>query len=166
MKNILEVVYTLKNLIDKIVFYLLSIIITTMLILVVWQVFSRYVLADPAVFTEELVRFLLIWFGLLAAVYAFGSNNHISLTLAFSKFSPPTQKIISICHHTLTLIFAIAFFLYGGGLLVNIVSFQTSSVLGVSMSLVYIIFPFCGIILTIYEIIHIIKIVYTKMGEE
>ena len=38
---------------------------------VLWQVFSRYVLNNPATFTEEVSRFAVIWLSLLGTAYAY-----------------------------------------------------------------------------------------------
>ncbi len=158
MKNdlILSVV-KLKTFVNKIIFMILSFLLFTILFLVIWQVFSRYLLSKPAVFTEELVRFLLVWLGVIAAVYTFGMKQHIALTLLYNKFSCKVQKVLSIIHHSFILIFACVFFIYGGSMLVKIASFQVSSVLGISMSYVYMVFPFSGIVLIIYEVFNLIE---------
>lgn len=158
MKNDLILsVGKLKTLVNKMIFAILTVLLFSILSLVIWQVFSRYFLPKPAVFTEELVRFLLIWLGVIAAVYAFGAKQHIALTLLYNKFPYKTQKVLSIIHHITILIFACVFFIYGGFLLVRIASFQVSSVLGISMSYVYIVFPFSGIMLIVYEVFNLIE---------
>ena len=45
-----------------------------MTFLVLYQVFTRYVLNSPAAFTEELVRYSLIWTGFIVAAYAFSTR--------------------------------------------------------------------------------------------
>ena len=72
---------SIKFYVDKILFFLLSLVIFAMLLCVSLQVFSRYVMKSPFVFTEELVRFLLIWLGLLGGSYSFGVKGHIALKL-------------------------------------------------------------------------------------
>lgn len=143
--------------VQHIVFYTLAVILFTILALVCWQVISRYALNDPSVFTEEIVRFLLIWLGCLSAVYAFGSNRHVALTLVYHKLPANFRKIVTVVHHVVVLIFGTVFFIWGGMLLMKITSMQVSSVLLIPLNYVYSIFPFCGVILAIYEIFHIIE---------
>ena len=38
-----------------------AVLLSAMTLLVLYQVFTRYVLNSPAAFTEEIVRYLLIW---------------------------------------------------------------------------------------------------------
>ena len=46
---------------DKTLEWMLGILLITMVLNVLWQVFSRYILNDPSTFTDELSRYLLIW---------------------------------------------------------------------------------------------------------
>ena len=55
--------------IDSILEKILVVIMSMMVINVLWQVFSRYVLANPSSFTDELARYLMIWVGVLGAAY-------------------------------------------------------------------------------------------------
>ncbi|MGL4677623.1 MAG: TRAP transporter small permease [Brevinema sp.] len=153
-----------KSWIETIVFYFLSGILLAILSLVIWQVVSRYFLGNPSIFTEELVRFLLLWLGCLSAVYAFGQDRHIALTYLTEKFSTSFQHKLIIIHHVVILLFALLFFLYGGFLLMNITTIQVSSVLSISMHYVFAIFPFCGIILAFYKIVDIL--VYTDTNNK
>ena len=51
--------------INKIVRLVLIILLSLLVIDVVWQVFTRYILQAPSTFTDELARYLLIWVSLL-----------------------------------------------------------------------------------------------------
>lgn len=48
---------------------------------VLWQVTSRYVLSSPSSFTDELAGFLLIWVGLFGSAYVAGKNEHLAIDL-------------------------------------------------------------------------------------
>ena len=72
--------------IDRFVVLVLLIIMSSMVLTVLWQVFSRYVLENPSSFTEELARYLMIWLGVLGAAYVSGKNNHVSINYFYLKF--------------------------------------------------------------------------------
>ena len=74
MKEILTVV---KKFMTKLLAAIATILLSVMTFLVLYQVFTRYVLNSPAAFTEELVRYFLIWTGFTGAAYAFLSLIHI-----------------------------------------------------------------------------------------
>lgn len=71
---------------DKILSIACAVLLTFMTVLVLIQVFSRYILNSPVAFTEELVRYSLIWTGFIGAAYAFSTREHMSLTLIRDKF--------------------------------------------------------------------------------
>ena len=72
---------------DKFLSIACAVLLSFMTILVLIQVFSRYVLNSPVAFTEELVRYSLIWTGFIGAAYAFSTREHMSLTLVRDKFT-------------------------------------------------------------------------------
>ena len=53
-----------------------TVLLSIMTLLVLYQVFTRYILNSPAAFTEELVRYFLIWTGFIGAAYAFSTREH------------------------------------------------------------------------------------------
>lgn len=63
---------------DKILSIACAVLLTFMTVLVLIQVFSRYILNSPVAFTEELVRYSLIWTGFIGAAYAFSTREHMS----------------------------------------------------------------------------------------
>ena len=69
-----------KAAINLVLSTLCTVLLVFMTFLVIWQVFTRYVLNDPASFTEELVRYSLIWTGFIGAAYAFSTREHMALT--------------------------------------------------------------------------------------
>lgn len=153
----------IKLLIDKCLFFLLFIVIAGILVCVSLQVFSRYILKVPFVFTEELVRFLLIWLGLLGASYTFGKRGHIALTLFSSKFYGNTKFILDTVIDVLIVLFAILIMIIGGFNLIKISYTQLSSVLTIPIWWVYSVCPISGIIILFYQIYFILLRI--KKGE-
>ena len=60
---------------------IMSIVMLVLLIFGTWQIFTRWVLNDPSTFTEEMLRYLLIWAGMIGAAYCFFHDKHVKLTL-------------------------------------------------------------------------------------
>ncbi|MGB2554984.1 MAG: TRAP transporter small permease, partial [Flavobacteriaceae bacterium] len=63
---------SLKSRLDRILSSALILILALMVLNVLWQVFSRYILQTPSSFTDELSRYLMIWIGILGAAYVSG----------------------------------------------------------------------------------------------
>lgn len=147
---------SIKFYIDKILFFVLFLIMFAMLLCVSLQVFSRYIMKSPFVFTEELVRFLLIWLGLLGGSYAFGVKGHIALTLFFDKFNDTVKTIAKVIIDIAIFLLSLFILIIGGLKLISITHNQVSSVLSIPMWLVYTVSPISGIIIVFYQIYYIL----------
>ena len=147
----------LLNLIDLILKRVLQALMILVTIVVVWQVFSRYVLNSPSSFTEELARFLLIWITLLGCAYAYRNNNHLGLDLIYAQARQPYRRIMYYCTHLCVGFFAVSVMIIGGYSLMNMTDKlgQSSPAMGIEISLVYSIVPISGILIVLY-VLHAI----------
>ena len=153
----------MKHRIDKILEPVLIGLLAIMLLSVLWQVFSRYLLKEPSSFTEELARYMLIWIGTLGAAYAAGSKLHLAITLLPSKLSQEGQEKLQVVLNVLVIVFAVTVFCIGGSRLVYITNIlgQTSPALGVPLFYVYTIVPISGLLIIAYKLDEIVKIITT-----
>lgn len=149
----------LRAQIDSILEKILVIIMSMMVINVLWQVFSRYVLANPSSFTDELARYLMIWVGVLGAAYVAGKGNHVAITYFSEKLSPPNLKRVKTFINLIILTFAILGMLIGGVRLVYItlVLEQLSPSLKIPLGLVYSVIPISGVLIIFYKILDLKK---------
>ncbi|GAB1359158.1 hypothetical protein MASR1M31_09390 [Porphyromonadaceae bacterium] len=69
----------MRKSIDKVLGILLIVLMSVLIIDVMWQVISRYVLANPSSFTDEVAGYLLVWVGLLGAAYVAGKKDHLAI---------------------------------------------------------------------------------------
>ena len=79
----------------------LVILMSVLVIDVLWQVFSRYLLSSPSSFTDELAGFLLIWVGLLGAAYVAGRKEHLAIDILIQKSPPERQRKLQYLIHSL-----------------------------------------------------------------
>lgn len=154
----MERIYLILN---KTIENLLVVIFGLLVIDVVWQVVSRYVVGQSSSFTEEFARFSLIWLTVLGAAYINGSKEgHLSMDFLLSKLPSDKrvkrQKVIQI----LMAVFALIIMVIGGGNLVYITLTlgQISSALQVPLGFVYAIVPISGVIIIFFSIYNIKKL--------
>ena len=140
---------------DKILSIACAVLLTFMTVLVLIQVFSRYILNSPVAFTEELVRYSLIWTGFIGAAYAFSTREHMSLTLIRDKFTGKAHTALLVVIDGLILLMAIFVFTIGGFKLAVSASREFSALLGIPRSLVYSIAPISGLFIVLAQIINI-----------
>lgn len=142
----------------------LVILMSVLVIDVLWQVFSRYLLSSPSSFTDELAGFLLIWVGLLGAAYVAGKKEHLAIDILLQKSPPERQRKLQYLIHSLIFLFAL-FVMFVGGVILMYTRFVLqvkSAALQLSLGYVYIIIPISGLIIMFYEVIHMIDLKKSK----
>jgi len=149
----------LKSKIDRILEIFLITLMSILVIDVLWQVMSRYILASPSSFTDELAGFLLIWVGVLGAAYVAGKQEHLAIDIVVQRSKPQTQKKMKVLINVFIALFALTVMVIGGTWLV-ITRFMfnvNSAALHLPLGYVYIVLPISGILILYYSIIFIIK---------
>ncbi len=128
----------IRKKIDEILGGALAIIMGIMVINVLWQVFTRFVVGIPSSFTDELARYLMIWIGVLGAAYISGRKMHVAIDLLPTKLNKEGQLKLKTFIN-ITIILFCFFALVGGGLRLVYITFsleQYSPALQIPLSVV------------------------------
>ncbi|WP_249872573.1 TRAP transporter small permease [Oceanobacillus saliphilus] len=141
-----------KDILDKTLLSFSSILLIMMVILSIWQVLARYIFNISSPGTEEVTRYLLIWFGLMTAAYVFGAKKHIAILFFREKFSARTLAIFERVTDILIIVLTAVLMVYGGMKVVLLTSAQTAAATGISMAIVYAALPVAGILIILYTI--------------
>lgn len=155
-----------KILVDKVLLGFASLAIVAMTLLSTWQVIARYILNDPSTLSEEIIRFTLIWFTLLAAAYVFGMNKHIAILFIRERFSWKIQVFLTYFSQIAVLLTVIIVFIYGGIRITMLTIPQIAPATGISMGFVYSALPVSGVIILFYTIYNIMTIERTAMTDD
>lgn len=149
----------LRSRIDKVLANFLVIIMSIMVLNVLWQVASRFILGSPSSFTDELARYLMIWVGILGAAYVSGHNMHVAIDVLPSRLSSKVQKRLKLIVRILIILFCLGAMVVGGSRLVYITHIldQNSPALQVPLSVVYAVIPISGLLIIYYKISDILK---------
>lgn len=144
----------LRKKIDTILGHVLVLIMTLMVINVLWQVFSRYVLGTPSSFTDELARYLMIWIGVLGAAYVAGQNGHVAIDFFAKRSKEKNQKRLKQLVRVAIIFFCLTAMVIGGLRLVYITYSleQYSPALGLPLAAVYLVIPLSGLLIMYYKI--------------
>ena len=92
---------------DRLLKAAISVLLAAMVINVVWQVFTRFVLKSPSSVTEEMARYSMIWLGLLGAAYSSGRKSHLALDLLTLKLQGPRRRLLELFIQGCLLAFAL-----------------------------------------------------------
>lgn len=145
---------TMKDKIDKVLEYFLIALMGILVVDVLWQVASRYLLSSPSSFTDELAGFLLIWVGVLGAAYVAGKQEHLAIDLLLQRSAPERQRKMIIAINVVIFLFAILVMVIGGAWLV-ITRFQlnvNSAALMIPLGYVYLVMPLSGLLIAYYSV--------------
>lgn len=144
----------MRKLVDKFLERLLMGLMALLVVDVLWQVLSRYVLASPSSFTDELAGFLLIWVGLLGAAYVTGQEGHLAIDLLVRKVDAAWQRRLRALSYLVIALFAVAVMIVGGSWLVYTRFYLgvTSASLQVNLGYVYLVLPLSGLLTAYYAI--------------
>ena len=127
----------MRNLIDKVIQFLCTIIMGVMVLAVCWQVFTRFVLRNPSTVTEEALRYLLVWTTMVGAAYAYGCRKHLSINILAKKLSPRGQCLLDILVQGVVIAFCLVVMVGGGLRLCGTAADQVSAALSIPMPAIY-----------------------------
>lgn len=150
----------LRKKIDAILAHALVVIMSVMVLNVLWQVFTRFVIGTPSSFTDELARYLMIWLGILGAAYVSGRNMHVAIDVLPLKAGKKTQRKLKILVYSLIIFFALGAMVVGGSRLVYITYKlqQFSPALELPLAVVYAAIPLSGLLIIYYKISDLINL--------
>ena len=132
--------------------------IITMTLLSTWQVIARYILNNPSTMSDEIIRYMLIWFTLLAAAYVFGKNKHIAILFVRESMPQKIQVFLTYLSQITVLLTVVVVFIYGGIKITMLTIPQIAPATGISMGFVYAALPVSGVITLFYTIYNIMTI--------
>lgn len=140
--------------VDRLLGSVICVLMAAMVINVLWQVFTRFVLRNPSSFTEEAARYLMIWVGLLGSAYATGQKAHLALDLVTAKLQGARKRASELFIHSIVLLFALAVLVGGGGRLVwiQLSLGQQSAALQLKLGYVYLAVPLAGLFIVYYSL--------------
>lgn len=155
----------MKQVLNRISEILMTVLVTVMILAVCWQVFARYVLNDPSGFTEELLRYALIWLTMVGGAYAYGKDKHMSVTIAVRKLSPSKKMKLRLIIDVTVIVLASLVMIYGGMMVTLNAVGQISAALGMPMPFLYLSLVVSGVMMIIYAIDKMVENVKTLKSQ-
>ena len=111
------------------------VLIAALVLDVLWQVTTRFVLKDPSKWTVELACYSMAWLSMLGTAVAFAHREHLGLDYFKLKLHGDAQRVASILSQLVVIAFAGWVMLGGGVRLVSevLATGQSSAALGIPM---------------------------------
>jgi TRAP-type C4-dicarboxylate transport system permease small subunit len=152
--------------VDRALEWLLVAFMSLMVINVLWQVATRFLLRSPSSFTEEIARYLLVWVGVLGGAYAVGKRVHLTIDLLPTKLVGRRKVMLELFIEVCIFVFAASVLVVGGSGLVwlTLDLGQTSAALQVPLGYVYLVLPLSGLLMMFYSALHGVEAL-RRLGE-
>ncbi len=118
------------------------------------QVFFRYVLNEPLIWSEELARYLFIWLCFLGWVIASRREEHILITALRDRLKPALRRTIPILAELAHLLLALLLLRYGFAMMLRNVKVGTVT-LFFPFAVVYAVVPAAALLIAWTAVRHI-----------
>ncbi len=150
----------MRKIIDNILAKICVVLLSLLVLDVVWQVFTRFVMSSPSSFTDEMAGYLLIWVGLLGAAYVTGQREHLAIDLLIQKSKGKRKQMLIATTFLVVFVFALFALVIGGGWLMytRFLWNVKSAALGLPLGCVYFVLPLAGIFIMYYAMDDFIKV--------
>ena len=146
------------KIINKILGAILTVLVGAMVIVVVYHVAVKIV-SEPSDWTDEFLRYSIIWLTMLGAPYAYGQGKHLSINILTNNFSERGKCIDKLVVEVLILILSVVVFIIGGVMVTMNAAGQYSASMHLPMQLYYVGVPIGGCLMVAYCIQHILGLV-------
>lgn len=149
----------IKGVIDSICAVVGTICLGAMSVIVIWQVFARYVLKNAGSVTGALSQYLFVWMIMFGSAYVYGSQEHLTIDILKDKFSPKLTMIVNILTNICLFAFIMIVCVQGGYNYTIKGLEQVDASLQIPMAYIYFTLPLTGIFTMFYAVYNTIQAV-------
>ena len=135
---------------ERLIDWLSVVLLSGIFILGLCQVFWRWVLRDPIIWSEELIQLTYVWICYLGWTIAERKDSHIRITALLNALPRSAQKWLQALCHLLCIVFSVLMVIYGARL-VRVGMKRRAVSLALNYGLVYVIGPVCNFVIILYE---------------
>lgn len=152
---------TINGWISRLCMYLAVAGLLTIVVVVAWQVFGRYVLNDTPTWAESLALVLVLYVTMFGAAVGVRDARHIGLD-SLAYFVPDKYHIwFELLCHVLVGIFGLTMAWNGGKLAASVMPYKIP-VLGISEGLNHLPLVIAGLLIALFSVEHILALLSGK----
>ena len=126
--------------------WIVGVLLLAIVLITIWQVFSRYILNSPLSWSDEVAQLLLVWAAFLGSAVGIKRNSHLKIDFATALLPTPARRFATLLVNVLVLVVAISMTVYGWQFYFNTAN-DTSTSLGFPRNLFYLPIPISGMLM-------------------
>ena len=154
---------TFEKLLDTVMRFLMALSMFALLAGGTWQIFTRMVLNDPSTFTDEFLRYVLIWASMIGSAYCFYRDEHLALDLVKDRVKGAAAVVLNLVIEAAILFFVCYVFIYGGFKLATN-ALNVSSVRHLPYTFLYSVLPISGVFIVLARVLKYIQLFANRKG--
>ena len=154
---------TFEKLLDTVMRFLMALSMFALLAGGTWQIFTRMVLNDPSTFTDEFLRYVLIWASMIGSAYCFYRDEHLALDLVKDRVKGAAAVVLNLVIEAAILFFVCYVFIYGGFKLATN-ALNVSSVMHLPYTFLYSVLPISGVFIVLARVLKYIQLFANRKG--
>lgn len=139
---------------DSLFEYLVLTCLVLMVLVVIWQIFSREVFNSTPIWSEETSRILMVWIGFLGIAIGFRERAHISIEFLVNKFPEAAQVWLERFVQAVVFVFGLYLLIQGWQFTVQ-TSGATLPATGLPRSILYVVMPVAGFMVCVYTALQV-----------
>lgn len=156
LETVMNTYQKVMDRITKVIFILTGIMMSMMVLIITWQVFSRFVLNYTPRWSEEFTIVLLLYTGFLGASLAYRERMHIGIKLFLSMMSPKLRNRVYMLIDLSIGLFSIFMIIWGAGFSWMMRN-QTLPATKIPVGMSYLPIPITGVLLLLFVIEKLIR---------
>lgn len=138
----------------------LSIVLFALMVVVaVWQVFTRQVLDSPSTWSEELSRLFFVWLTFIGGAFLFGERGHIAVDFLARRLPSGAQRGSQVFSQLMVAFFAGVGMLWGGALAAANAWHQNLTALPLTIGWIYAVIPIAGAFILFFALSDLVSVV-------
>jgi TRAP-type C4-dicarboxylate transport system permease small subunit len=127
--------------------------LAVMLIVMLVNIFFRYVLSKPIFFSDELNNYLFIWMSFLSACFVMGNDGHVRVTAIVSLLPEKAQIVMKLIMEGCMLVVFSLYIIPSATMLGRL---KLSSMMRVPLKYVYVIMPIAFGLMGVHIVVNMI----------
>ena len=155
----------ISRILERFLDYVTLVIFCTMVAAIVIQVFARFVLNSPTVWSEELARFLMVALTMFGSAAVIGREGHIAVTVLMDRLPNPLMHAVLLLRDVLLIGMAGILTHAGFGLAV-IAKRQVSTGMEIPMYVPYAAIPIGSVFIAVMLLLNRLSAKSDKAGGE
>ncbi|MFY0543897.1 TRAP transporter small permease [Brevibacillus sp. H7] len=150
--------------INKLLSIVLSVVLAVMALLIVAQVFTRYVVDISLTWSEEAARYLMVYSVFLGAALAIRYQKHVAIEILSESINEKARRIVKLIIMIICIVFFFMLLVKGIDIL-ELVSRQKSPALRIPMTIPYAAIPIGAGLLILNSVAVILEMFIGKKEE-